>query len=56
MTPEEAAQAMRHLREKYGADFEIAHGYMDDLLCKVLREQGFGEMVDIYDDQEKWYA
>lgn len=33
-------------------DHEIA----DDLLCKLLRRLGYDEIVDIYEDIEKWYA
>ena len=58
MTPKEFAQEMRNisLLSQDGGDNEIAHCDADDLLCQVLRELGYGEGVDIFEEMDKWYA
>ena len=37
-------------------DAESAHSEGDDLMCQVLRELGYGEGIDIFEQMEKWYA
>jgi len=37
-------------------DTERRHGLADDLLCKVLNEQGFGDGVRVFLEMKKWYA
>lgn len=37
-------------------DYEIPHGEADDILCDVLRQLGYGDLVDAYDKVGKWYA
>jgi len=37
-------------------DTEVAHGDADDLLCMLLKELGFDELVAIFEDMDKWYA
>lgn len=37
-------------------DTEVAHGSADDVLCNLLHELGFGEVVNEYYQIEKWYA
>ena len=39
-----------------GYDPEVAHGEADNLLCALLRELGFDEVVDLYEKVDKWYA
>lgn len=56
MTPDEAAAKMRQIRETLGGDIERAHYRADDLMGDVLAELGYGDMVDVYEDIEKWYA
>lgn len=60
MTPAEFAEKMKHWRAVavHGGDPEQAHCEADDLMCQVLREAGFGEGVDIYEDPEftRWFA
>ena len=53
-TPQEFAQAMAELAEN--RDKEERHEAMDDLMCEVLREAGYGEGIDIFEDTAKWYA
>lgn len=68
MTPEEFAERMRELIVKnthpiefLGDDVpyfdpEDCHPEMDELLCKVLKQLGYGEGVDIFKNTKKWYA
>jgi hypothetical protein len=37
-------------------DEEVAHGRADDVLCELLRVLGFGEVVEIFENIDKWYA
>ena len=37
-------------------DEEIGHIECDGVLCDLLNELGFGEIVEIYERQEKWYS
>ena len=37
-------------------DTEIAHGKADDIICELLREPGYGKVVDEYEKVEKWYT
>ena len=37
-------------------DIEEGHEHCDDVLCDLLCELGFDEIVEIYDQQDKWYA
>lgn len=49
-----AAARMRSIDN--GGDTEEAHWDADRLLCEILRELGYGEVVDEYDKIHKWYA
>ena len=56
LTPGEFATRMRELGEMYKDDEELCHVYMDELMCKVLRDKGFGKGVDVFDETAKWYS
>ena len=60
MTPEEFKKEMlyaQNIRRTDGRfDQEYAHRYMDRLMCDLLRELGYGEGVEIFEDTPKWYA
>ena len=59
MTPEEFKNEMQKIRNRLGEkyiDEEIIHAEGDDLMCKLLRELGYGEGVDVFEDMPKWYA
>lgn len=64
MTPDEFKAAMLKLAgsgpDQFGeyspADCETAHADMDDLLCHVLTELGYGAGVEIFNKTDKWYA
>lgn len=35
---------------------EMAHILADELMCKLLRELGYDEGVDIFEKMSKWYS
>ena len=37
-------------------DTECAHAEADGVLCNILVELGFQEVVDKYNEIDKWYA
>ena len=37
-------------------DVESSHGYADDILCKLLDELGYKEVVKRFKALKKWYA
>ena len=53
MTPDEFREKMIAAQS---ADAEVAHSKMDELMCELLRELGYGSGVDVFDYQERWYA
>lgn len=56
MTPEEFATKMEAIYERYHDDEEFAHMFMDDCMCELLRDLGYGDGIDIFYKQGKWYA
>ena len=38
------------------SDPERAHCEADELLLTVLRQEGYGDLVDIYEATAKWFA
>lgn len=59
MTPEEFKNEMQKISNRQGEkyiDVEITHAEADDLMCEMLRELGYGEGVDVFEDMPKWYA
>ena len=43
-------------QEQQNGDLESAHGTADQVLCDLLTELGYGDVVAEYDKIEKWYA
>lgn len=37
-------------------DTEVAHLDADNILCDVLTQLGYKELVDLYEKVNKWYA
>jgi hypothetical protein len=56
MTPEEFANKMRDIIVEWEGDEEYCHSAMDCCMCDLLRELGYGEGIDIFNHQPKWYA
>lgn len=48
---------MERLKEiQKNTDIEIAHSDADDVLCDLLTELGYGDIVNEYKKIERWYA
>jgi len=48
---------MQKINDEYGSwDIEVAHSRADDLLCEILLEHGYDEVVEIFKNMHKWYA
>lgn len=54
MTDQERMQKLKALQ--LDPDTEIAHHFADDILCDLLKELGYAEVVQEYEKIEKWYA
>ena len=37
-------------------DLEVAHIDADGILCELLIELGYGELIELYNEVDKWYA
>ncbi len=51
---EELCEQMRTLQNS--PDPEDAHGKADDILCEALKVFGCNELVELYEQIERWYA
>lgn len=63
MTPEEFAKAMRKISDNLNAptgnahyNEEDAHLEMDGIMADLLRQLGYGEGIDIFENTNKWYS
>lgn len=56
MTPQEFRDACAAIVNVERYDEESGHYKMDQLMCRVLRELGYGEGVKIFKRVPKWYA
>lgn len=56
MTPEEFADQMKKLAEKYGDDEELFHSIADDLMVGLLIQLGYEKGIEIFAHQPKWYS
>jgi len=52
----EYLQRMKEIKEKHGHDKEISHGLADDLLCDILEDLGYKDVVEEYKKLPKYYA
>jgi hypothetical protein len=50
----QVVKKMHRLEDQY--DTETAHVKADKLLSNFVRELGYDELADAFDDIEKWYA
>ena len=53
MTKEEAIEQLKSIES---GDTEACHCIADDILCEFLRSLGYGDVVDEWDNVDKWYA
>ena len=56
MAPEEFEREMNAIRERYKKDPEGFHCRADELMCDLLRANGYGAGVDIFVKTNKWYS
>ena len=54
MNRTEAIDQLRKLQAS--TDTEAAHSAADDIICVMLRQCGFDDVVDEYQKVEKWFA
>ena len=54
MTKDEAIQKLKEAQKN--DDTESAHGIADGVLCSLLCELGYGDVVTEYRSVDKWYA
>ena len=58
-TPEEFAAKMQEAYETHYVkedDEEVVHIVMDGIMCDLLRQLGYGEGIDIFNNTPKWYS
>ena len=56
MTQEERIKiAIVELNNCTTLDTEMAHCNADSVLCNLLEELGYGEVVEVYNEIDKWY-
>lgn len=46
----------RLIKLQHNSDTEIAHCSADQILCNILEELGYSDIVEEYNKIEKWYA
>lgn len=47
---------LKEVQDEYCGDEECRHGCEDDILCELLKELGYKELVKQYESTNKWYA
>lgn len=47
---------INELKDLHSLDTEVSHKLADDVLCDLLCELGFDEVVEEYHEIDKWYA
>jgi hypothetical protein len=56
MTPEEFAAKMAEYKALNEGDPEASHSLADGLMCKALRELGYGDGIDMFETMTTWCA
>ena len=56
MSPKEFKEEMIVIREVADGHPERFHIEADDLICKVMRDLGYGDGIDIFEEHERWYS
>lgn len=63
MTKEEINKEIENILERNesgysdcGYSIEMVHIEADKLMCKVLEDEGYNELVDWFKSLEKWYS
>ena len=55
-TPEEFKSEIEEIIKTECRDEETSHVRMDELMCRVLTELGYGEGIILFENQPTWYA
>jgi hypothetical protein len=55
-TPEQALEELKKLADSGSYDFEVLHSRADDILCELLTALGHKDVVDAWEQIDKWYA
>ena len=53
-SPDEFYKKMKEIAEHKCE--ELVHIEMDELMCQILRELGYGSGVEIFEKVDKWYS
>jgi hypothetical protein len=58
MTPEDAKRELNYIldRQKNGESPEETHIDADDILCELLSYLGYDDVVNLYQQVDKWFA
>lgn len=55
ISPGDFAEMMRFIIAS-SDDAEESHMRADSALCTLLRDLGYGEAVDVFENSKRWYA
>lgn len=57
MKREKRNEYLERMRDSaINGDYECAHSDADDILCEMLIELGYQDIIDLYNQVGKWYA
>jgi hypothetical protein len=58
MSNKEIQEIIKELNElsMYSGDTEMNHECADDVLCNLLIDLGYQDVVDAYNEIDKWYS
>lgn len=54
ISPEQAVERAKKIISTH--DKETKHIKLDDLLLKIVRQFGYDELANIFENEPKWYA
>ena len=46
----------KYLQQMKQLDNESDHEYADEILCELLKDLGYKELVEVYEKLPKWYS
>lgn len=56
ISPDEFRDMMIEIRERNDGEAEMTHICMDIFMCETLKLLGYGEGVEVFEKQDKWYS
>lgn len=51
-----AFEKAKEIIKEHGKDEEALHSELDSLLCDILEQEGYGDLVKLFYESPKWYA